>query len=77
MPVTLRRDKGIALTYDEMDDNMDVLKNGISGDNLFFTNKKIITEDKTLDGDRNYMSIGPIEVADGVTITVDGDWTIV
>ena len=46
---------------------------------IFYENTQIVTEDYTIASGRNAMSAGPIEVADGVTVTIpDGStWTIV
>lgn len=78
MSVTLRSSKGSSLTWDEMDENFSVLANATQ-DGLFFKNGRTITKDTTIPTDMNFMSIGTITVADGVTVTVaDGaEWTIV
>jgi hypothetical protein len=72
-----RKTKGSALTYDEMDEaatQLDLLH-----DTIFFSSSKNITKDLTIPKDRNYMSIGPVTIADGVTITLadSADWTII
>jgi hypothetical protein len=40
---------------------------------------RTVSADKTILGTENAMSIGPIEIDDGVTVTVDdgGEWVIV
>lgn len=38
---------------------------------------KVITQDITIPADYNGLSVGPVEIADGVTVTVDGIWVIV
>jgi len=45
----------------------------------FYYNSRNITVDKTISGTENAMSVGPISIADGVTVTVEdgGEWTIV
>jgi len=50
-----------------------VAKNGI------FANARTITEDTTIDSDENAMSAGPVDVASGVTVTVEtgARWVIV
>lgn len=74
MAITLRSVKGTALTYPEMDENFTELY-----EPLFRLNKKTIEEDVTLTDDYNRMSVGPIEIADGVTVTMEDGavWTIV
>tara|TARA_Y100000004_G_scaffold110778_1_gene124309 strand:+ start:1381 stop:1611 length:231 start_codon:yes stop_codon:yes gene_type:complete len=72
-----RKTKGSALTYDEMDEaatQLDLLH-----DTIFFSSSKNITKDLTIPKDRNYMSIGPVTIADGVTVTLtdSADWTII
>jgi len=50
-----------------------VAKNGI------FANARTITEDTTIDSDENAMSTGPIDVASGVTVTVEtgARWVVI
>jgi len=45
----------------------------------FYYNARTVTEDRTIGGTENAMSVGPLEIADGVTVTVDagGEWVIV
>ncbi len=40
-------------------------------------NDQTISENITLPADKNAMSAGPITVADGYTVTVLGNWTVV
>lgn len=51
---------------------------GSSGDEVFVQNDQVVTADYTIPADKNAMSTGPIEVDDGVTVTVsDGArWVI-
>jgi hypothetical protein len=56
----------------------------VTGDNfnntdVFYYNARTITVDKTIAGTENAMSVGPITIDDGVTVTVadGGEWTIV
>jgi hypothetical protein len=46
---------------------------------MFFSSEKSITSNLTIPSDRNYMSVGPITIAEGITVTLtdDADWTIV
>jgi hypothetical protein len=46
---------------------------------IFYENGKIVTADYTIPSTRNVVSAGPIEIADGVTVTIadGGEWTIV
>jgi len=50
-----------------------VAKNGI------FANARTITEDTTIDSDENASSVGPIDVASGVTVTVEtgARWVVI
>tara|TARA_S200000501_G_scaffold353238_1_gene372874 strand:- start:113 stop:349 length:237 start_codon:yes stop_codon:yes gene_type:complete len=41
------------------------------------TNRETISEDVTIPADTNGLSSGPITIADGNTITVNGEWAIV
>jgi len=72
-----RKTKGSALTYDELDEaatQLDIIHN-----TMFFSSSKTIDKDLTIPTDRNYMSVGPITIAEGKTVTLpdDADWTIV
>ena len=40
-------------------------------------NRNTISEDVTIPSDTNGLSSGPITIADGNTITVNGEWAIV
>ena len=40
-------------------------------------NRNTISEDVTIPSDSNGLSSGPITIADGNTITVNGEWAIV
>ena len=40
-------------------------------------NRNTIAEDVTIQSDTNGLSSGPITIADGNTITVNGEWAIV
>ena len=40
-------------------------------------NRNTIAEDVTIPSDTNGLSSGPITIADGSTITVNGEWAIV
>lgn len=42
-----------------------------------YLNTNIITSDYTINSSTNAMSAGPIEIDDGVTVTVEGNWSIV
>ena len=43
---------------------------GSSGDEVFVQNDQVVTADYTIPADKNAMTTGPIEVDDGVTVTV-------
>lgn len=49
------------------------------GTGPLFTNSKTITESVTVPSDKNAMSAGPITIASGVTVTLEGDavWVVV
>ena len=40
-------------------------------------NRNTISEDVTIPSDTNGLSSGPVTIADGHTITVNGEWAIV
>ena len=48
-------------------------------DDVFYTGNPTVQRSRTLEAGRNYMSIGPLTVPDGVEITVADNvtWTIV
>ena len=50
---------------DEAADQLDLLH-----DTMFFSSSKNITKNITVPKGRNYMSVGPITVADGITVTL-------
>jgi hypothetical protein len=85
MVLTLRRDKGSALTYDEMDDNflhiIDSARAAKGGglNEIFFENDQEVTDNYTITSGKNAMSTGPITIAANVEITIpDGSvWTII
>lgn len=56
-------------------------KEAVDDNNLFWKQNRAVTTDLTVGADttRNTGSFGPMEVADGVTVTVaeNGQWTIV
>jgi|TARA_B100002019_G_C20701701_1_gene326028 hypothetical protein len=41
------------------------------------TNRTTIAEDVTIPSDTNGLSAGPITIASGYSVTVNGDWSIV
>jgi hypothetical protein len=57
--------------------NMNVIDNVLGNDGIIQTNGKVVTENVTIDTNTNAMSIGPIEIDDNVTITVNGNFTVV
>lgn len=52
---------------------------GAGQDDVFYENSQSVTTDYTITTGKNAMSAGPIEIADGITVTVpDGSaWTVV
>ena len=54
-----------------------VLHSGIDTFGVIKTNRDTISEDVTIPADTNGLSSGPITIADGNTITVNGEWAIV
>ena len=85
MTLTLRTDKGSALTYQELDNNflhiLGVAKAAKGGglDEIFFENDQIVTTDYTITAGKNAMTAGPITIAANTNVTIpDGSvWTIV
>ena len=59
---------------DEAAEQLDLIHN-----TMFFSSSKTINKDLTIPTGRNYMSIGPITIADGKTVTIpdDAEWTVV
>lgn len=52
---------------------------GAGGGGVFMQNDATVTADTTVDTSKNWMSIGPITIQNGVTVTVNSGavWTIV
>ena len=72
-----RKTKGTGLTFDEMDEaaeQLDLIHN-----TMFFSSSKTIDKNLTIPIGRNYMSIGPITIADGKTVTLsdNAEWTVI
>lgn len=44
---------------------------------VIIENDQIIDENYTIPANKNAISAGPIEIADGVDVVVEGDWVIV
>lgn len=79
--IVTRAGKGEPLTHAEVDANFNNLNNAkvepVQG--IFYPGARVVTADFTVGATENYMSPGPIEIDDDVTVTVDdgGEWTIV
>ena len=52
---------------------------GAGGDEVFFQNDQVVTTNYTIPADKNAMTTGPIQIDDGVTVTVsDGArWVVI
>jgi hypothetical protein len=52
---------------------------GSSGDQVFVQNDQVVTADYTIPADKNAMTTGPIEINDGVTVTVStgARWVVI
>jgi hypothetical protein len=52
---------------------------GAGGGGVFTQNDTTVTTNTTIDTSKNWMSIGPITIANGVTVTINSGarWTIV
>jgi len=52
---------------------------GSGGGSLFLQNDYTVTSNTTIDTSKNWMSVGPITVQNGVTVTVDSGavWVVV
>jgi hypothetical protein len=50
---------------------------GLGTAHVIKTNAQTISEDITIPSDTNGVSAGPITIADGYTVTVNGYWSIV
>lgn len=85
MTLTLRTDKGSALTYEELDNNflhiLGAAKAAKGGglDEIFFENDQIVTTDYAITAGKNAMTAGPVSIAANTSVTIpDGSvWTIV
>ena len=50
---------------------------GLGTAHIIKTNAQTISEDITIPSDKNGVSAGVITIADGYTVTVNGNWSIV
>lgn len=57
--------------------NMNTVDNVLGNDGIIQTSGQTVTENVTIDSDVNAMSIGPITVDSDVTITINGNYTVV
>lgn len=57
--------------------NMNVIDNVLGNDGIIRTSGQTITENVTIASNVNAMSIGPITVDSDVTITINGNYTVV
>ena len=59
---------------DEAAEQLDLIHN-----TMFFSSSKTIDKNLTIPIGRNYMSIGPITIADGKTVTLsdNAEWTVI
>lgn len=48
----------------------------VSKDSHTIKNTPLINADYTIGTTYNELTVGPIEIADGVTVTVEGEWVI-
>ncbi len=57
----------------------DVYPTGSSGDAIFYNNEKEINNNYTIPSSQNSYTVGPINIASGVTVTVPSgsNWTII
>jgi hypothetical protein len=75
-----RADKGSPLTHVEVDANFTNLNSGKpeSVQNIFVEGSRTVSENYTVAATKNVLSVGPITVADGVTVAVadGGMWLV-
>lgn len=57
--------------------NMNTVDNVLGNDGIIRTSAQNVTENIVIDSDVNAMSIGPITVDSDVTITINGNYTVV
>ena len=50
---------------------------GFYNSGAFYKNASIVSADTTIPSGENWMSVGPVEIASGTVVTVDGEWVIV
>jgi hypothetical protein len=53
--------------------NADISPTGGGTNRVFYQNDQVVTEDYTIPADKNAMSVGPLTVDAGVTVTVESD----
>lgn len=67
------------ITIETISANLISKPEGVLDDVLFRVNSKNVTSNVTISNTYNYMSVGPITIANGITVTIANDayWTIV
>jgi hypothetical protein len=79
--IVTRAGKGDVLTHAEVDANFTNLNNDKvePPQGIFYPGNRVVTADFTIGATENYMSPGPVEIADGVTVTIEpgGEWVVV
>lgn len=82
--IVTRADKGSALTHSEVDANFTNLNAAVLAkpeavQGIFYPGARTVTDDFTIGATENYMSPGPVTIADTKTVTIadGGEWTIV
>jgi len=50
---------------------------GFYNSGAFYKNASIVSTNTTIPSGENWMSVGPVEIASGTAVTVDGEWVIV
>jgi hypothetical protein len=67
------------LTATNINASVNIVSANYENTGVFYYNTKTVTANTTIDSTENAMSVGPITIADGVTVTISdgGEWTIV
>ncbi len=66
-----------AITAAKIDSGVELGGPSLGTSSVIRTNAQTISEDITIPSTSNGMSAGPITIADGYTITVNGNWSII
>jgi hypothetical protein len=67
------------LTATNINASVNIVSANYENTGVFYYNAKTVTANTTIDSTENALSVGPITIADGITVTINdgGEWSIV